>query len=197
MPNTPEYTLEHSLGWLYSTPRAVGSVDISIQGSPLRFLSAFGFHDHVFSPLALDSFVDNWFSGQGPCGPYDLSYAHIQALNSTSERSIVDGYLAFNGRPLIASCETPGEEKYGKVVTVTPTGKVSDASGITLPTGFTIDYVLGAKHYQFRLETSVLNVDVPIYHRWTLSGEGGLVGGQQYQCALVGEYINPGQVSYP
>lgn len=66
-----------------------------------------------------------------------------------------------------------------------------------MPTGVNVAYTLSnGTVVQFNLTNSVTNPALPVYHRWRLTGTGGVVGGEQYECNLIGEWLNPGFAEY-
>ena len=86
----------------------------------------------------------------------------------------------------------------GEAHTITLTGQVFDrTNGVNVPTGLTLDYHLAnTSHYQFVITDSIQKPSRKVYHRWPLYRGGGLVGGPQYDCLLVSDWLNPGLASY-
>lgn len=191
--NPAETNLFTNVGWAIEMPRATAKVLLDINGTPFT-LSGVGYHDHNWSPMTFDKFAYTWVLGLGSCGPFDIGYIEVQALNSTRAHDIVQSSLAYNGEFLQSECHlypSPG-------VTIDFVGQTVDAvTGQTVPTGFSITYTLNnGTTYQFNLTNSVENPALPVYHRWGMSGSGGRVGGPQYKCSVLGDWLNPGLAVY-
>ncbi|KAI5460716.1 hypothetical protein BGZ63DRAFT_425202 [Mariannaea sp. PMI_226] len=200
--NAHEAVLYEQTGWAISMPRAVAVVNIDVHGSKLLLNgtvdNVIGYHDHNWSPQALNQFAYTWLTGQGSCGPFDLSYLEVQALGSSHANDILQGFVAHNGEILQNQCSTFGEGRTKDTLTIELTGQAVDSTTHqTIPTGLKLDYTLkNGTHYVFTLKNSIENPAQNNYHRWTLGGSGGQVGGQQFDCLLVGDWVNPGLATY-
>ena len=192
-----ERILIDQLGWAVTAQRTTADINLTIQGTPFQLTNATGYHDHNWGPVTFDTFIYTWLSGQGSCGPYDLTYVEVQALNSTRERDVLKGYLAKDGQVLQNQCSLYGSQSANNI-TVTPTGEVFDAAtNQTVPTGLNLDYdIAGDGSYHFELYNSVIGPDVLVYRRWRLGGKGGKVGEEQYDCGIFGDWLNPGVALY-
>ncbi|KAB5562927.1 hypothetical protein GE09DRAFT_1110316 [Coniochaeta sp. 2T2.1] len=195
--NVNETVLFKRTGWAVTMPRAASTVNVKIQGSPFVIENGIGYHDHNWAPQSIDKFGYTWLTGQGSCGPFDLSYLEVQGRGSPRSRDITNGFLAYDGHFLQNECSLYGS-KTKDFHTITLTGQVFDpASGVDVPTGLTLDYHLAnGSHYHFVLKNSVQNPSRKVYHRWPLYGRGGLVGGTQYDCLLISDWLNPGLATY-
>lgn len=195
--NADEVILYEQTGWAITMPRAAAVVDITVNGSPLLLDNAIGYHDHNWAPQPLDQFAYTWLTGQGSCGPFDLTYLEVQALGSPRSGDILKGFLAYNGEFLQNECSLFGQ-KTVDTINITLTGQTTDAAtGQAIPTGMILDYTLAnGTHYVFTLTNSVENPAQIPYHRWRLGGSGGEVGGPQHSCLLIGDWLNPGLAVY-
>ncbi|KAH8886081.1 hypothetical protein GQ53DRAFT_828449 [Thozetella sp. PMI_491] len=196
--NANEAILYEQTGWAITMPRAATVVDITVDGSALYLDNAIGYHDHNWAPQAINQFAYTWLTGQGSCGPFDLTYLEVQALGSPRAKDILKGYVAYNGRVLQNQCSLFGEGRATDTISVELTGQTTDpVTNQQIPTGLILDYTLGnGTHYKFTLQNSVQNPSQIPYHRWRLSGSGGQVGGPQYSCLLIGDWLNPGLATY-
>jgi hypothetical protein len=195
--NPSETILYEQTGWAVTMPRAAAVVDISVFGSRLFLPDATGYHDHNWAPKPIDQFAYTWLTGQGSCGPFDLTYLEVQALGSKRTGDILKGFLAYNGAFLQNECSLFGDKKVD-TIEVELTGQTTDAvTGQQIPTGLILDYTLGnGTHYIFNLHNSVENPSQIPYHRWRLGGTGGKVGGPQYRCLVIGDWLNPSLATY-
>jgi hypothetical protein len=195
--NPNETILYEQTGWAVTMPRAAATVKLEILGSAFELDDAVGYHDHNWASKPLDQYAYTWLTGQGSCGPFDLSYLEVQALGSPRSNDVTNGFLAYEGEYLQNECSLYGS-KAKDYSNITLTGQTVDPiTSQTIPTGIILDYFLAnGSHYQFPLTNSVQNPDQIPYHRWTLTGKGGLVGGPQYDCLLIGDWLNPGLATY-
>ncbi|KAF7291120.1 hypothetical protein MIND_01255100 [Mycena indigotica] len=191
-----EEILFTKLGWAISVPGAVSEVDMKINGARLRFTGQ-GYHDANWAPAPLNTAVDSWFFGTASVGDYDLSYISVSPSNST--RTLNTGYLAHKGIVLQNQCSLEGTKSKDRSV-IKPYGLDQSSSGVPVPTGFIIDYILGnGEMYSFNLSSvgsSAQNPDEVVYHRWVGQASGGKVGGVSEQGLTVFEWLNPGLVPY-
>ncbi|KKO96892.1 hypothetical protein THAR02_11001 [Trichoderma harzianum] len=196
--NDNEKVLYEQTGWAITMPRAATVVDIVVQGSHLSLNNAIGYHDHNWAPIPLDKYAYTWLTGQGSCGPFDLTYLEVQALASPRSHDILKGFVAYNGKYLQNECSLYGDNKAMDTINITLTGETTDPNTQqSIPTGMVLDYTLrNGTHYVFNLHNSVQNPSQIPYHRWRLGGTGGIVGGQQYECQLIGDWLNPGLATY-
>jgi hypothetical protein len=195
--NSNETILYDQTGWIITMPRAKGQVDMTINGSQLQFTNAVAYHDHNWAPAALDQFAYTWLTGQGSCGPIDLCYLEVQASGSTRENDILTSILVDNGQYLSSQCYSYGDPPRNNI-NITLTGQTTDpVTSQQVPTGLNLDYSLeDGRKYSFQLSNGIDNPSQPPYHRWRLSGKGGQVGGPQYDCLLIGDWLNPGLAKY-
>lgn len=195
--NTAENLLFTESGWVIEMPRAYAEVSLNIGGTPFH-LTGTGYHDHNWAPTAFDQITYTWVLGLGSCGPYDLGYFEVKALDSTRAKDIVQGSLAYNGEFVQTEAHLYGSQPSTNTVEFELTGETVDpVTQQSIPTGVNVAYTLrNGTVYQFNLTNSVNNPALPVYHRWRLVGTGGVVGGKQYQCALIGEWLNPGLAVY-
>lgn len=112
----------------------------------------------------------------------------------------MSSYLAFDTEVLQSQCTTFSNVLYPNPNTFTfnISGSAEDpATGLTVPTNMFAEYVINnGSRYQFNLDLLLGVPNLPVYNRWRAVGKGGLVGGQQYECALLAEWLNPGAVKY-
>lgn len=112
----------------------------------------------------------------------------------------MSGYLSFDTEILQSQCTTFSSLPYPDPNTFTfniSGSTVSPATGLTLPTNMFAEYIISnGSHYQFDLNMLPGTPALPIYNRWRAVGKGGLVGGEQYDCTILGEWMNPGAVPY-
>ncbi|KAK5999052.1 hypothetical protein PT974_01439 [Cladobotryum mycophilum] len=153
--NANEALLYQKTGWAISMPRAATVVDLTIDGSHLFLDNAIGYHDHNWAPVGLDKFAYTWLTGQGSCGPFDLTYLEVQALGSKRSGDILKGFLAYNGKYLQNECSLYGDKKVD-TLSVELTGQTTDSvTKQQVPTGLTLDYTLAnGTHYVFNLHNS-------------------------------------------
>ena len=195
--NSAEMTLYTESGWVIEMPRATAEVSLDIGGTEFK-LSGTGYHDHNWAPVDFGQITYTWVLGLGSCGPYDIGYFEVKAVDSTRDADIVQGSLAYNGEFLQTEAHRFGSKPTVNTVDFQLTGETVDpVTQQAVPTGVDVTYTIAdGTVYQFNLTNSVTNPALPIYHRWRLVGTGGEVGGEQYQCALIGEWLNPGLAVY-
>lgn len=195
--NGPETLLFTESGWVIEMPRATSKVDLDIGGTPFK-IDGIGYHDHNWAPTAFDQITYTWVLGLGSCGPFDLGYFEVKALESTRAKDIVQGSLAYNGEFVQTQAHLYGSQPSTNTVEFELTGQTVDpVTSQSIPTGVNVAYTLtNGTVYQFNLTNSVTNPALPVYHRWRLVGTGGMVGGEQHNCALIGEWLNPGLAVY-
>jgi hypothetical protein len=195
--NAAEETLYTESGWVIEMPRASAHVLLNIGGTEFK-LNGTGYHDHNWAPVDFGQITYTWVLGLGSCGPYDLGYFEVKAVDSTRDADIVQGSLAYNGKFIQTQAHLYGSKPAVNTVDFQLIGQTVDpVTQQTVPTGVDVTYTLtNGTVYQFNLKNSVTNPALPVYHRWRLTGTGGKVGGQQYKCALIGEWLNPGLAVY-
>jgi hypothetical protein len=112
----------------------------------------------------------------------------------------MSGYLSFNEEVLQSQCTTFSNLPYPEPDTFAfnvSGSAVSPNTGVTLPTKMFAEYIISnGSHYRFDLDLLLGTPDLPIYSRWRAVGKGGLVGGEAYDCTILGEWLNPGEVLY-
>nr|GAT51922.1 predicted protein [Mycena chlorophos] len=194
-----ESILFKQLGWAVSIPGAVSEVDMTINGSPLKFTGQ-GYHDANWAPVPLNAVVDTWYFGTATVGDYDLSYISVAPVNST--KVLNTGYLSHKGVVLQNQCSLDGTKTTDHSV-VTPYGLYSDeVSGVDVPTGYIVKYILeNGDRYSFNLTSGGLgsaaqNPDQIVYHRWVGTASGGKVGEVPAEGLTVFEWLNPGLAVY-
>ncbi|KAL7940071.1 hypothetical protein V8C42DRAFT_302521 [Trichoderma barbatum] len=195
--NPSEKTLYEGIGWASTMPRGSVLVDITVHGSQLYIEDAVGYHDKNWGPKGLDKFAYTWLTGQGSCGPFDLNYLEVQALGSPRSADIIKGFLAYNNKYLQNRCYVYGDER-PNTVEISLNGQTTDeVTGQQVPTGLVLEYTLAnGTQFVFDLHHTISVPSTPFYHRWRVGGKGGRVGGPQYDCQLIGEWLNPGQAIY-
>lgn len=170
---------------------------MTLDGAKLAF-SGLGYHDANWAPGPLNAAVSTWFFGSAQVGPYDLSYIAVTPANST--RVLNTGFLARDGVVLQNQCSLAGTKMADHSV-ITPYGVAHDAvAGVTVPTGFTIEYILAnGEHFSFNLSSvnGAQNPDQNVYHRWVGIAEGGKLGDPPATGLTVFEWLNPGLTAYP
>ena len=193
-----ENILYNQLGWAVTAPRNTVEMDLKINGTPFQLTGTTGYHDHNWGPARFDTFVYTWVVGVGSCGPYDLAYAGARPFGSGRDRDVVGGFLAKDGAILQDQCELFGSQSSNNITIQFGGQALDEATNTTVPTNLTLTYdVPGSGTYQFNLYTSVIGSDVgDLYKRWRLGGTGGLLGGEQFDCGLVVDWLNPGQATY-
>jgi hypothetical protein len=196
--NEYETDLYENLGWAIAMPRASANVDLKIDGKELKFNNAPAYHDHNWLPSGVDKFLYTWIVGLGSCGPYDVSFVEVQALDSSLDKDIVSGFLTENGQFLHNQCYIRGNKAKVDTMEVRLTGQEFDPlSGVDVPTGWEVEFVLdNGKEYFFKLDNTIQNPARSVYHRWHTSGSGGEKGGKQYECFLTTDWLNPGLAVY-
>jgi len=194
--NPAETILYTETGWALVMPRAEGLVSVNV-GNTHFGLTGHGYHDHNWGPTGLDQYAYTWLTGQGSCGPFDLGYLEVQALGSNRSHDVIQSSFAYCGEFLQSECNLYGTQST-HTVNITLTGQTVDpVTGQTVPTGLDLEYILAnGTQYLFTLTNSVDNPSQPPYHRWRLFGSGGKVGGPQYPCSMIGDWLNPGLATY-
>jgi len=191
-----ETVLYEELGWATSIPGGRATVDMVIDGSPLK-INGFGYHDANWSPQPINALVSTWQFGSAQAGPYDLSYISVTPVNST--KILNTGFLSRNGVILQNQCSLQGTKSNDHSI-VTPYGVQHDTvAGVDVPAGYIIGYILeNGEKFSFNLtaEANAQNPDVNVYHRWVGTVTGGEVGGTQYSGLTVFEWLNPGLATY-
>ncbi|KAL7959444.1 hypothetical protein V8C34DRAFT_279661 [Trichoderma compactum] len=189
-----------NLGWAIAMPGTTSAkVNLLIDGHDGSFEGA-GYHDQNFADKPIDQYLKTWLFGLGSCGPYHVAFIEAQPLNATHKDDFMSGYLSFDTEVLQSQCTTFSNLPYPKPNTFNfniSGSAFSPASGVNLPTKMFTEFVLNnGSRYQFDLDLLQGTPDLPIYNRWRAVGKGGLVGGQQYDCTILGEWMNPGAVPY-
>lgn len=195
--NDAETLLFTQLGWATTVPGAVSSVDMTINGTQLKFTGQ-GYHDANWSPQPINTAVSSWYFGTATVGPYDLSYISVTPTNST--KILNTGYLSRNGVVLQNQCSLDGTKTNDHSI-ITPYGQVNDtaAGGVSIPTGFIVEYILAnGEAFSFNLSSvaGAQNPDSLPYHRWNGLASGGRVGDSVSSGLTVFEWLNPGLVTY-
>lgn len=170
---------------------------MKINGTKLQFKGQ-GYHDANWAPTPLNAAVSTWYFGSATVGEYDLSYTSVTPVNST--KILSTGYLSRNGVILQNQCGLLGAKQTDSSA-VTPYGLQNDtvAGGVSVPTGYLIDYVLAnGEKFQFNLSSiaGAQNPDSIAYHRWVGRATGGKVGDEPSSGLTVFEWLNPGLVVY-
>ncbi|KOS19359.1 hypothetical protein ESCO_001389 [Escovopsis weberi] len=196
--NDAEAQLYNKVGWATIMPRAIAQVNITVGGESLLLEDALGYHDQTWGPAGFEQFAFTWLSGQGACGPFDITYGEVQAIGSGRDKDIIKGFLAYDGQIVQNQCSRFGEGRDKDTLSVTLTGQTTDPfTGEQAPTGLVLEFTLAnGTQYVFNLENSNENPAQTVYHRWRLGGKGGRVGGEQYDCALIADWLNPGGAVY-
>ena len=168
-----------------------------VNGTKLQFTGK-GYHDANWAPQALNEAVSSWYFGSAQVGPYDLSYISVTPINSS--KILNTGYLSRNGVVLQNQCSLDGTKTNDHSI-ITPYGLVNDttAGGVSVPTGFIIDYILeNGETFSFNLSSVAggQNPDTAAYHRWNGLASGGKVGDAISSGLTVFEWLNPGLASY-
>ncbi|KAL7943624.1 hypothetical protein V8C42DRAFT_328019 [Trichoderma barbatum] len=188
------------LGWATAIPGTTSAkVGITLDGHSVSFQGA-GYHDKNFGDRPIDKYVRTWLFGLGTCGPYHVSFVQAQPLNSPHKDDFMSSYLAFDTEILQSQCTTFSNLPYPKPNTfnfnISGTAN-PPAAGLNLPTHMFAEYVISnGSRYQFDLDLLPGTLSMPVYNRWRAVGKGGLVGGKQYECNMLGEWMNPGTVPY-
>jgi len=192
-----ESLLYTQLGWATTMPGAVSDVDMTIHGTKLQF-TGLGYHDANWLPQAFNAAVSTWSFGQAQVGEYDFSYISITPTNST--KILNTGYLSRGGVVLQNQCSLDGTKETDYSI-ISPYGLENDtvAGGLSIPTGFIIEYVLAnGETLKFNLSSvgGAQNPDQNVYHRWVGTATGGKVGESPSSGLTVFEWLNPGLVKY-
>jgi len=188
------------LGWAVSIPSGRATVSLHIEGFPLTFTGT-GYHDQNFVDVDNEYFADfisEWFFGQGQVGPYVFSYLKTTPVNSNT--TVTTGYLARDGVILQNQCSVaPASASIAQAKDtnkLTPIGvRHSEVSGVDVPTGYVVDYVLrNGEKFSFNITEVGTVMDLNFYHRSVGTVVGGKVG--QRAAATDGmaffEWLNPG-----
>ncbi|KAK0755648.1 hypothetical protein N5P37_011803 [Trichoderma harzianum] len=189
-----------NLGWAIAMPGTTSAkVNIVLDGHSASFEGA-GYHDKNWADKPIDQYLNTWLFGLGSCGPYHVAFVEAQPLNSPHKDDFMSGYLSFDTEILQSQCTTFSNLPYPKPNTfnfnISGTAD-SPAAGVNLPTNMFAEYVIhNGSRYQFDLNLLPGTPALPIYNRWRAVGKGGLVGGKQYDCTILGEWMNPGAVPY-
>ncbi|KAI0692359.1 hypothetical protein C8T65DRAFT_711394 [Cerioporus squamosus] len=192
--NAAEEIFYKQLGWATSQPGGSVSVDVTLDGTPLKF-DGQGYHDKNWMPHAIDTFIDDWYFLDAQVGPFDLSA--VWAKISGATREFTTGFLQHDGVILRNQCSMLGS-KTEDFITVTPYGLAFDApSGVNVMQGFILDYTLAnGDEYRFNMSGESLVLDQSIYHRWVGPAVGGKVGGEQYTGIVMYDWLNPSATPY-
>ncbi|KAJ5772475.1 Hydroxyneurosporene synthase [Penicillium odoratum] len=161
-----------NVGWTSLIPDAGANVDMSIQGSRLRFQGR-GYHDKNWSNLPFTESISSWYWGHGRVGNYSIVWFSAIANN----QNYTSSYVAQNDQVLVSSCED-------MFLTVRPAGHGVSNSNSTaaryppragdIPDGFTVQAYLGEGVW-LKVSVSIVVLvtgDWEYYMRWS----GGLVG---------------------
>ncbi|UKZ81693.1 hypothetical protein TrVFT333_009465 [Trichoderma virens FT-333] len=179
-----------NLGWAIAMPGTTSAkVNINLDGHSASFKGA-GYHDKNWADKPIDQYLNTWLFGLGSCGPYHVAFVEAQPLNSPHEDDFMSGYLSFDTEILQSQCTTFSNLPYPKPNTfnfnISGTAD-SPAAGVNLPTKMFAEYVINnGSRYQFDLDLLPGTPALPIYNRWRAVGKGGLVGGEQYDCTILG-----------
>ncbi|RFU77061.1 hypothetical protein TARUN_5175 [Trichoderma arundinaceum] len=198
--NAAQTEFFNSFGWAIAMPGTTSAkATIAFDGGSVSFEGT-GYHDQNWGYKPLNEYVNTWLFGIGSCGPYHVAFVEAQPLNSTQNDDFMSGYLAFDTQILQSQCTTYSNLPYPKPNTFAfniSGSTVSPVTGRTLPTNMFSEFVItNGSRYQFDLKLLPATPDLPIYNRWRAVGKGGLVGGKQYDCAILGDWLNPGAVTY-
>ncbi|KIK65582.1 hypothetical protein GYMLUDRAFT_70681 [Collybiopsis luxurians FD-317 M1] len=187
--NEAEQVFYTQLGWAVSIPGGIADVDVTINGTRLKFTGN-GYHDQNFMPFALNEFISSWYFGFAEVGPYTLSYVSAAPVNSSV--AFNTGYLATDQAVLQNQCAMNGS-KTTDISIVQPKGSMAGAEGTVAPSSWTLSYVLeDGSEFEFEMKPTGANPNTAIYQRWTGSISGGKKGEQSYEGVATFEWLNPG-----
>ncbi|KAJ5595592.1 Hydroxyneurosporene synthase [Penicillium hispanicum] len=184
---TTTLELAPHIGWACLKPDAVGSVDITIQGSRLQFQGP-AYHDKNWSDRPFTESVQSWYWGHGRVGSYSIVWFSYLALNDPTNTTYVSSYVARDGEVLISACSS-------SLLTVRPVGKDESTGGRyppragDIPVGFQLVFDLGEANGWLKVNVtaeSVVAGDEEYYMRWTGSLTGEAVEGKIAQSSLDG-----------
>ncbi|KAK5807015.1 hypothetical protein VI817_001273 [Penicillium citrinum] len=163
------------IGWVSLVPDAVGSVDMTIQDTQMKFQGV-AYHDKNWSDRNFTDSVRSWYWGHGRLGLYSIVWFSYLAINDPTNTTYVSSYVAHNGEVLISECDD-------SLLTVRPTGR-SNTTGDRypafvgdLPDGFKLDFVL-PENTRLRVNVSTrvkVAGDGEYYMRWTGNMTGEVV----------------------
>jgi hypothetical protein len=169
-----EIMLPH-IGWSNVMPDALTTVDLTIQGTKLKFEGT-GYHDKNWgdgTPFA--AVVKHWYWGHARVGPYSVVF--FDAVNKDGDEYF-SGYVSKEGNLLEASCGNGSVlvRPYGKNDEYPPPvgGQPSD--------GLTATFDLGAEGtLQVNVTTQNVLVNLSNYRHCSGQASGGIVGGAQFK----------------
>ncbi|KAJ5409116.1 Hydroxyneurosporene synthase [Penicillium cosmopolitanum] len=171
---TPLQIAPH-IGWVNLVPDAVGSVDVTIRGTQLKFEGA-AYHDKNWSDRNFTESVRSWYWGHGRLGAYSIVWFSYLAINDLTNTTYVSSYVARDGEILVDACDV-------SLLTVRPTGSPNTTGSRyppyvgDIPDGFKLDFVLEEnKRLRVNVSTeSKVAGDGEYYMRWTGSITGEMV----------------------
>ncbi|KAH8809378.1 hypothetical protein F5884DRAFT_753863 [Xylogone sp. PMI_703] len=192
--------LFENLGWVVAMPGTrTATVNLNINGENVTW-SGHGYHDKNWGTKPIDQYINTWLFGLGTCGPFHLGIVEAQPIGSPRSDDFVSGYIAFGSEVLQSKCATFSTSPYPAPDTfsLNITGSTfSTATNLTLPTNMIAEFVIAnGTQYYFNLDLLEGPPELPVYHRWRAVGRGGQLGGEQFDCHLIGEWLNPGVVPY-
>ena len=159
------------VGWSNAVPDSHATVDFTINGRRLVF-TGIGYHDKNWGDVPFLEALESWYWGHARLGEYSLVW--FDAISSNGQE-YVSGYVAHGNEILEGSCTA-------SALKVRPYGANSDfpphaSSGA--PTGFTLDFDLGARGKVEANITSALGlIDLGAYERY-LGYVTGMVGAEK------------------
>jgi len=193
-----EQVLFDHLGWAVSLPGGRATVSLMVDGSPLTFTGT-GYHDQNFidSNDLFANVISQWFFGTAQVGPYVFSYLEATSFNSNT--TLTTGFLARDGVILQNQCSFAPTAASSAIQApntsrLTPFGVIhSQASGVDVPQGYVVDYVLAdGEQFSFTLTEEAEIVDLNVYHRSIGNVTGGKVGEAAAEAVILFEWLNPG-----
>lgn len=158
--------------WSNAVPDAIATVDMTIQGKPLKFTGV-GYHDENWATTHIKNVVRSWHWGHGQVGPYSLVW--FDTITRDGEEHFAS-WITKGGKVVGQSCEP-------QAVVVRPWGQNVEfppPSKYDAPSGYTLRYNLGNRAFvaNFTRELTTLSTDT--YKRMIGTISGGLEGGEQY-----------------
>ncbi|KAJ5945955.1 Hydroxyneurosporene synthase [Penicillium verhagenii] len=161
-----------NIGWASLVPDSVGNVDLTIQGSELKFQGR-GYHDKNWSNLTFVESVQSWYWGHGRVGDYSIVWFSAIATDNTTYTS---SYVALDDKVIVSSCDAAllTVRPVSSNSTTNPTGAQYPPRMGDVPDGFTVEAEL-ADGALLKVNVSIaalVSGDDETYTRWS----GDLVG---------------------
>ncbi|THG98946.1 hypothetical protein EW026_g3325 [Hermanssonia centrifuga] len=125
-PPGQSFELGPDFGWNNAVPDADARVDLTINGSRLKF-SGSGYHDKNWGSRPIETVVGSWYWGHARVGPLSIVWFDFIAPDGTEKPS---SYVSSDGTLISSTCDLAGSVRpTGVNATFPPTSQSAPASG--------------------------------------------------------------------